>query len=198
MSDFNEQKKKCLEFLKLFNEILEKPSWHENVYLKAVHKKLLLIRDEFKNDADLSESDLTRFATDNDPSHSFVKVQRQGFQEVYIVLYNAQGTELSKWESLLNSIERQAVNRPSYAIEDYAKAMMRNTAHPFNEAYVAIDVPQEDILASSTRADRYGQALITLEDGAIKIENIQRFVHKSGIYQLQNKKLLWLRDAENL
>ncbi len=105
---------------------------------------------------------------------------------------------VSKWEILLNSIETQAINRPAYINEEFARAELRSASQKFNEAYVSIFVKETDILTSANLVDRHGNQLVTLKDGAIKKENIFHFVHKSGQYEFENNKLIWQEDVSSL
>lgn len=198
----DELKKNYLNILKKFNEAIEDAPWGDSIFLKAVRKKLIELRDQFKQEAHISEADFEALEAAHHPGNTLIHqfAQQQGYTEIFVLLYNTDGTNLSRWEQLVHTIEKQAINRPIYANEASAQAAIRAATHKSNEAYLSVFAKTEDILKPSAEVpkDRQGNPLILLRDRAIQKNNIHYFAHKSGLYYYLKEKLIWQKNVEFL
>ena len=134
------------------------------------------------------------------PAHLANRVaERTGQQEVFISLYNADGGNLQKWAKLLQGVSRQVVTRPIYAQEKEICALIRSKLNKKNEAYLAVYIDRDDVIEMAedkAPKDRLGHHLLVTKDGAIKLENVTRFIHESGQYILKDGQLIRQGDAQ--
>ena len=159
---------------------------------------MVTLRERFRHDAGLVE----QVDTSAMPATLSGRVaKRSGLAEVYIVLYNNDGTNLIRWESLLRTVAQQAISRPTYRHEKDAKAALRSSVVKSNEAYISMFVYEEDILIPKTAQppkDRFGNELINLRESAVSSQNIKQFVHVSGVYEYRSERLIRKSSAEFL
>lgn len=184
------------EILDAVNKTIEKGPWDESSFLRVIGKNLQSIRDQLTNFLDESSNDNNQAS--GDLAHRVA--QRCGQQEVFIGLYSSEGRNLTSWERIIASLPTQIIARPIYAEEQDVQAIMRHKEKPVNEGYVSIYVSQNDILpVSKDKAphDKLGKTLISLKSKAIDLKNINRFVHKSGIYQYNNGRLIKQNNQED-
>lgn len=188
MPKIDDELKHSLDVIKAFDKAIAEGPWDHSSFFRAIGNKLIEIRDQYKKDLHL-EADVDP----NIPTSVANRIaQRYGLIEVFIVLYSSEGSNLSKWESTLQSISINATNRPVYKEETFAKAALRGAMNKQNEAYIACYVRQQDILVlpEEKRAhDRWGNDLLSLNDHAVSVTNITRLIHISGKYEVENGKL---------
>lgn len=198
MTKINDEVQHNLDILKSLDEAIEKAEWEESLFLRTARKRLIEIRDEFKRDAHL-EKYLTNEDQDIPKTLAARIAKRTGLVEVFVLLYNADGKDLYRWEQILNSIQGYIVSRPVYRFEKDVKAALRAAVNKSNEAYIAAFINEHEILEMSpekTPRDRAGIDLLTLRDGAIKKDHITRFIHQTGVYEFENEKLIRHSPAE--
>lgn len=175
--------------LKALNEAIQTGPWQKSNFLKVIGKNLTEIRDNFINL--LGTRHPHSLKTD---SHIANRIAlRSGQQEVFISLYSADGLNIQSWERIVANLPNQIISRPIYADEEDIKAVLRIKEHKQNEAYVAIYINQSDIISlSSDKAsvDKLGKSLLALKTKIIKLDNISRFVHMSGVYRLKHNRLV--------
>ena len=85
------------------------------------------------------------------------------------------------------------ISRPIYADEEDLKDVLKIKENKINEAYVSIYINQTDILSlpsDKSSCDKLGKILLSLKDNTLNLENINRFVHQSGVYQYKHGHLL--------
>jgi len=189
MTDIDDETKHNLEILKALNEAIEKGPWDQSNFFKAIGKKLVEIRNRFRNDLNLGVIEETGMSA----SVANRIAQRHGLIEVFILLYNADGSNIGKWESTINSVRAQIMNRPVYRDEALAKAALRGAINKQNEGYIAAYVRSEDILQFSPEKiprDRWNNELLTIHESGVMLSNITRFIHLSGNYEVENGKLI--------
>lgn len=178
--------------LKALNDALEEGPWDESNFLKVIGKNLRDIRDRFESQlstAGESEEHMANLA-------SRIAL-RSGQREVFVALYSSGGGQLASWERILSNLPRQMISRPIYANEKDVKEMIGSKENKLNEAYVSIYVHQNDLLpvdSEKTPVDKLGKPLLTLKDKSLKLDNINRFVHVSGIYKYVGGRLKKVED----
>jgi intracellular multiplication protein IcmQ len=206
MAKIDEQRKTAREILHALDSTIEKGPWEKSIFLGTIGKKLKDIRFNFKNrlrflDPGFEETDKEQAAAAQSSSSSNVSAaipQPADDQiEAYISLYNVDGGNITKWEKILISLDKQVVTRPIYATEQAARASIRAKAVRKNDAYAAFYLSKADIITpkdGKPPLDRQGNPLLVLKDLAVKVPNITRFCHESGIYLFRNNSLSHIGD----
>jgi len=97
------------------------------------------------------------------------------------------------WERIIANLPKQMISRPIYANEKDVKDIIKTKVNKTNEAYVSMYVNQTDILfteAEKTPKDKLGKALLSLKNKSLILDNVNRFVHESGVYKLTHARLV--------
>jgi intracellular multiplication protein IcmQ len=174
--------------IKILDDLTALGGWDSSTFMRVISKKLLAIRDDF-----VSKSGAYRPEKLKMTSNLANRVaMRSGQQEIFISLYSMDGANLQAWERIVNNLPKQIISRPIYADEENANQLIRSKENKLNEAYVAIYINQSDIIpmGDKTPTDRLGKPLLTLKDKSLSLNNINRFVHVSGVYQYLAGKLI--------
>ena len=195
MATNNTDIKTYLEILEILNHLIDEAPWDASRFLQATQKKLSKIRDEFQTSLNLTET------TQPTPRTLADRVAlRAGQVEIYVSLYNADGKNINKWRKLSNRIEKLIISRPIYRSEDDVRALIRSKVHKINEAYIAVYVSKTDIIPPVEKDqiahDRLGHELLKIKEGAIKPENITRFMHATGQYVFKDNQLIKQGELE--
>jgi intracellular multiplication protein IcmQ len=184
--------------LKSLEKAIKEGPWDESAYLSNIGKKLKEYHYRVKEALEgLETDDHEKSSQASDLAHRIA--QRAGQTEIFISLYNAQGNDLAKWAKLLMGLQAQAVSRPIYASEDDVRAVIRSKAHKQNEAYVVVYVDKDKIIQLAEDVlprDKLNHVLLTLKDGAVKPQQVVRFMHASGRYVFKDNRLVRLGDIE--
>lgn len=182
----DEQNKAILEAL---DEAIKNGPWETSNFLRSIGKSLNEIRDNFAKKANAR----TREEVKTDTYLANRLALRSNQQEIYVSLYSADGTNLQSWERIIVNLPRQMISRPIYAEEEQIKALLKIKENKQNEAYVAIYINSTDIIPlhpDKAIIDKLGNALLTLKDKTLHLENISRFVHITGVYQFKRGRLI--------
>lgn len=175
--------------LKSLNDLLDKGQWDKSNFLKMIGKNITEIRDDLADKLGAVSREQLKAEAHNAKQSAL----RSGQTEVYISLYSAKGSDLATWERIVANLPRQMISRPIYANEPDIKNIIKHKENQMNEAYVALYVNASDILQlppDKVVQDKLGAELMNLKDRTIFIENISRFVHLTGIYQLDHGRLV--------
>lgn len=167
------------------DKAINEGQWEGSLFFRNILKRLHEIREYVV--AELSDPEQDAGA--NAGVADTIAKQEQGYQKVYIAIYQAQGDRLSGWTNAVSKLSDYYISRPAYQIEDHVREMV-NAKRSRNDAYVAIWVHQEDILTTNKTLDRWGHELLTLREGSVKVENIIEFVHDNYKYSLVGNKLV--------
>lgn len=109
---------------------------------------------------------------------------------VFISLHQQDGCNLTGWELTLCALESGSISRPIYEKEEQAKQLVSARAASLNEGYCLVKVQKGDVLPVERR-DNLGQKLLSLRKGAVKLENVLRFVHfNQDSYSVVSGKLV--------
>lgn len=170
----------ALEIKKILDEGIASGPWQGNLFLTGIQKKLEEIRDEFvvKVGLDQHHEQMT---------NDLLAAKSADNTEVYIALYQSQGSNMSKWQEVVVSLVKYTMGRPIYYNETDVQAAIRLNDRNLNHAYVVAKVPKDAILthtADIPRTDREGRKLVSLREAAIQLKNIVRLVHATGQYKL--------------
>lgn len=170
------------EVKKILDKGIQEGPWQANLYLKGIKKKLEELRDQFEADVGLDQLNRESCNSNDPQGHGLNNIT-----EIYISLYQSQGSNIQKWQEVIASLVRYSMGRPIYKDEDDVRAATHLTDRNPNNAYVVLKVNDDAILADSLeqpRVDREGRKLLMLKEGAITLHNIVRLVHASGHYKL--------------
>jgi len=171
----------------LLDELLEKDYWQDSLFLQATEKKIRDLRTKITADPQLLQI-LGEDSAHSPQTHSVAG----NILQVYIALYQADGSNFVKWAQVLTAIAALSISRPIYKNERDIKACMRAIEKKQNHAYVAIAIKPDDILSNmnSPPRDKNGYELLMVQERAILAENILEFVHVSGRYTFENGTLI--------
>lgn len=175
--------------LKALNDAIENGPWDKSNFLKVIGKNLIEIRDDFLNQ--LGTGSQAQLKAETHLANRMAL--RRGQKEIYISLYSSDGANLQSWEKIVVNLPRQMISRPIYADEADVIAILKTKENKVNEAYLAIYINQDDILslsADKSSVDKLGTLLLSLKDKSLDLDNVSRFVHESGVYQLERGKLI--------
>ncbi|MCP0913198.1 MULTISPECIES: Dot/Icm secretion system protein IcmQ [Legionella] len=174
--------------LQALDETLAKGPWEESNFLRVIGKNLREIREKFAHHLDSSQDKVKMAA------HLANRIAlRSGQQEIFIGLYSADGNNIYSWERIVANLPRQMISRPIYAEEKDIKEIIKTKENKVNEAYVSIYVNQNDILPlapDKIPRDKLGKPLLSLKDKSLNLDNINRFIHISGIYKYAGGRLV--------
>lgn len=178
----------CESIIKTLRGIIDTGPWDKSSFLSVVGKNLRQILDAFSVELGaptvLQQQAELRMAS---------KTARElGMIEVYVSLYSSSGNDMLSWERILASLPRQIISRPIYREEGDVKNAIRTKEHTVNEAYVAVLIQPDDILAmppDKVAKDRYGVELLSLKDRSIQLDFVNRFVHQNSTYAYERGHL---------
>ena len=175
--------------VKALNTAIADGPWDKSNFLRVIGKNLVELRDGFVRQINAS----SKFQLKAE-SHLANRVAlRAGQQEIFISIYSSDGNNIQTWERIIANLPKQIISRPIYADEEDIKAVLKMKEHKHNEAYVAVYINQTDILPlppDRASVDKLGKPLLSLKDKTIKLDNISRFVHSSGVYRLNISRLV--------
>ena len=175
--------------LQALNEAIEQGPWDESNFLRVIGRNLQGIRDGFVKEVEAQDN--TRQSIS--PYLTQKMALRRDMQKVFVALYSSDGSNLSAWDRIIANLPHQMISRPIYANEEDVKAIIKSKEHKINEAYVAIYITPKDILALSTDkmpVDKLGKQMLTLKDKTLHLDNMDYFVHQSGVYHYAQGRLV--------
>ncbi|HVV69305.1 MAG TPA: Dot/Icm secretion system protein IcmQ [Gammaproteobacteria bacterium] len=167
------------------DKAINEGQWEGSLFFRNILKRLHEIREYVVVELDDPEQDTEV----NAELVNAINKQEQGYQKVYIAIYQAQGDRLAGWTNAVSKLCDYYISRPVYQKEDHVREMIF-AKRSRNDAYVAIWVRQEDILGTNKTQDRWGHELLILKEGSVKVENIIEFVHDNYRYSLMGNKLV--------
>jgi intracellular multiplication protein IcmQ len=189
MVAINHERELDHELIKILDQMIEEGKWESSLFLQATVSELRKMRENFATELNVHESQ-------QETQHADAMAQQKSSEdltEVYMALYAANGKDIKRWEQVLNSLTRHSVSRPIYKTEEDVKDVIRAKDLSVNDAYIAIYIHKTDIIPppnDKIPQDRYGHGLLVLRHGAIRIENITRFIHDSGVYTFKGGMLI--------
>lgn len=176
------------DLIQALNKLLDAGDWDTTLFLKANKKRLLDLRGR-------AEAVLEQIAVQKATQKIKTREAPPGCKMVYVSLFQAESTNLVKWQNIIKTLEKYSASRPVYLEEEHVRALIRNKADPTKEGYVVTYVREKDIVKpylGKKIQDRYGHELITLREFAIHLDDIVEFVHANKRYQYSSEKGLIL------
>ncbi len=191
-----EKKRIYRNLLGLIEKCLNNADWSISLFFQGIGNRIRAMRDKIRQC--LAETD-EDFLSPEAPKA--ISQAREGMTLVYVSLYQADGLNLRKWATLLDSITKLSIGRPVYLKQSAIEAVIRAKPEPRRDAYVAIYVNDDDIiepLGGIHPKDRMGNQLLTIREGKVLANNISHFVHNTGSqiihYEYKNHKLIQKED----
>jgi intracellular multiplication protein IcmQ len=183
--------------LKALDDAIATGPWDESNFLRVIGKNLREIRTNFANQI---EGGGTQGEKEKQEVHLAKRAAlRADQQEVFIGLYSTEGNNLQSWERILANLPRQMISRPIYSDEEAIKYLIKSKENKVNEAYVTIYINQVDILPMSPDKiplDKFGKPLMSIKDRSLNLENVNRFVHLSGVYHYTKGRLVKKAESD--
>lgn len=169
-----------VKLVRALNGLLNTGNWDATLYLRTAKKHLEVLRNKASNK-------LFELVNLMDPE---AKVQlekrvRQGYQKVFVSLYQADGKDMKKWKQVLRTLTTHSTTRPIYKDEAHIQELIRAKMDKLSEAYAMVEIREIDILPAYHRQytkDRFDHDLLSIREGAIRPENILEFVHDGKHY----------------
>lgn len=187
-------KEQIEEIANALDRVVEDLPWGQSVFLSALGKKFEKIRDEFKQDVANIISDPQKLEIEKKDRFAINSKQT----EVYVGMYNAQGTDLSQWAKVISNLVSQCVSRPMYSTQAAVKEMVRSKANLMNEGYVLLHVNKTDLMdinPDRIPKDKLGNKLLLLKERVITQERIKKFYHHTGEYEYKQGILSRIGDT---
>ncbi len=180
-------KEQLLAIVAALDEAIEQGPWSASNFLSLIGKKLQMLRTDVLNALDIAHEAETGAIQAKKNENRFAVMQK-----IYIALYAFDGTNLQNWERILEHVADQMVSRPIYAKEEDAIENLHSKVNRLNDAYAEIYIDPLKILnlpPEKTSVDKLGKPLLALMDNAILRENIVAFVHQTGRYLYEGRRL---------
>jgi len=172
------------KIIEILDHVISAGDWDSSMFLKNTIKpikerrtKAEVIKQELESEGVVAEQ-------------TFSTIKPENAVTLYVLLYQAEGMTLSKWEAQLKSIMKVSQGRPIYHDLEKVGNALRAKLNRNSEAYVKVLVDKNDLIDSARMSrDRFGNELVTVTVTAIRPENIIEFVHQNKHYQFKNGKL---------
>lgn len=174
----------------LLDELLEKDYWQDSLFLQAAEQEIRSLRSKIVADFQL-------VALLGESQSAKQPVSANSLQ-IYVALYQSDGSNFTKWAQMLSAIGALSISRPIYRYERDIKSCMRGMEKKPNHAYAVISVKSEDVLsdAGNPPKDRHGHELLMIKDKGIQANNIISFVHLTGRYTFENGTLIHKENVD--
>lgn len=157
----------------ILDGLLKAGNWEASLFLKASAGRLRELREEASNLAQDETVNNTQIGT-----ALFSKSAPTGYIQVFISVFQLEGTDLQVWHRTIRALTEYNVTRPVYRDVKFVQEFIRSKADFDHHGYVIVNIKESDIyeLAQPSK-DALGHELILLKEGSVKLENIIGFVH---------------------
>ncbi len=185
MATLEENKDILKKLIKLIDELLNSDDWNKGIYLQTISGKIKELRQE-------ANALVEEIAGSENVGAVGAASKSTGFINIFVSLYQADAKNLMMWARTLKRINEFSTSRPVYRNEDSIKQLIRARPDPTKEGYAIVHVKETDLIkpySGKQLADRFGNELLTIREGAIKSENISKFVHGVNVYKYENGEL---------
>lgn len=143
----------------------DKNNGQDSLFLKNTVSPLFKMLEEAKGEQGLAAAEEAEQGLD-----AKQKPLQSNQQRVYVVLYQADGGDMSKWVIQLLSLPKLLATRPVYLDEDDARQACRSGSDSMTKGYISLVVEKDSILQDEfalRRKDRTDKQLVLLKDNAI-------------------------------
>ncbi len=115
--------------------------------------------------------------------------EREGYQKVYIPLFQVEGRDMVRWEVVIKSLSTSLVGRAVFEDESAVEKYIRERDKGTQDGYVIAWVSTEEVNKSKAMSTG-GHTGIALSDHGFKQEDSLQFVHaNSAVYDLRGGRL---------
>lgn len=176
--------------LAAIDKAIAEGSWEASLFFKNILKQLLEIREYVA--VEFTEKGEQAPTLTNIPQRQEVPQAREGYERLYIAVYQTEPGRLERWLSAIKMLVGYSVSRPVYRTEVDIQEMIRNKKSR-SDAYVTVWIKQSDIIPPYSGAplkDKWEHELLTLKEGCFKLENVIEFVHEEKHYFLHGDELV--------
>lgn len=186
------------KFLKTIDDLILDELWQNSAFLAALKNKLQDLQRQIQKD--LAEEIIIKptktISKASEVLQSSQKKFASGFVQVYILLYQYEGSKIANWEHALRAIAKHNVNRPTYREEQFVQEIIRSKTDPERYGYAIVNIKEDDILPQETKKfDIFNRELLILKENAIKNYNITGFVHANKkCYSFEDNILTYYGD----
>lgn len=187
---------RLLEIVQAVDGALTDGHWQQGLFFRTIGEKLKKTRELFHEHAMLWHAHVQtkeEVASKQAPTGAIMHT-------VYVSLYQAGGHNIKNWQYMLGHLAEHTMGRPAYTEREHVEQFVRSRPVPSNEAYVVADVLEKDILSGMGRGpekkDAEGRPMLSLNKGAIALENVHEFVHSSGRFTIEEGRLKPLDDQQ--
>lgn len=169
----------------ILDGLLKAGNWESSLFLKASSGRLRELRNEAKNLAQIDQGDeATSLAA------AFDRPVPPGYIQVYISLFQLEGSNFQIWHRTVKALTEHSITRPIYKDVKFAQEFIRSKADIDHHGYVIVNIKDSDVFKlEQPSMDGLGHELLTIKEGAVKLENIIGFVHA-------NKKRYLVKENE--
>lgn len=175
-------------------EAIQKGPWEKSAFLKATRERLNQLKVFFDENLKLSHGYMMSHATFK---HIKGDINRAGQLKVYVSLYNTEGSNMEKWSKIIQDLAGKVVTRAVYRIEEDIRSYMKIRPNQMNEAYIILYINPTELVnnGEETMHDKDGREIVLLRDGAIQMENVDKFIHMGQSYALKYNRLVPINAA---
>jgi Dot/Icm secretion system protein IcmQ len=174
----------------ILDNILTVGEWDSSLFLRNVAVKLRGLRDKIEKLCQTNEGKVAGISQDS-------TVRRKappGYIPVFILLYQVDSSNLPSWYSSIKNLSEYSVSRPAYKDESHIQEFIRTkTTGIEHNGYVIVNVKEQDFYQIEPQVDFLGHPLVSLKEGAVKLENIVEFIHANkSHYAIRDNELVYL------
>lgn len=170
------------KLLQSLDIIIKNGRWESSLFLKNILKRLEQMRNNLQEKVEKEEIIQA-------PASGRILDYKEGYEKVYIELYQAACEDLEKWATTIKSLAGHHVSRPVYRNESHVQELIRSKRSRA-DAYVSLWVKSSDILLEPGLQDRFGHELVKLREKSVDVENIINFVHDKISYNYIDNTLI--------
>jgi hypothetical protein len=143
----------------------DKNNGQDSLFLRNTITPLLKMLEESKEDQQIAvDADINSLEYKPKPL-------QPNQQRVYVVLYQADGGDMSKWVAQLLSMPKLLATRPVYLDEDDARQACKSGGDTMTKGYISLIVNADSIMQDELalrRKDAMDKQLVLLKDNAIE------------------------------
>lgn len=175
-----------LKILQKIDDTLSSKVWNKNKVLQSIESEVKALRKVIDSSLNLSDGYLL---LDEHGNIHRRKIDRVGYEEVYVIVENKDISLIQNWEPIIKNINQ---NNDIYKYKADAKSVIDKKANP-NLGFLNIYVKKGDIkeVKENTIRDKMGFELYCIKDNAIKQKNIMSLIFNSNEYQYMYGKLFF-------
>lgn len=176
-----DEKDKKIKLIKIIRQAIENDNNLRDKY--QMGEKFRFVRDRLHS---LLER-LEKQAQMEKEEKKVVKGLAEGEMLVYVYLYNAQGTLLKNWQSMVTAsvFYEYSVNRPIYADKAHVENLIKTKSNKAHHGYLTVIITRSNItqpISDISPKDINGNPLLKIKEGTLQFEKLVAFTHNHADY----------------